>query len=118
MLPGMAHEYDEHFGAYRYICGDWARHVEAYEAAHPGTLGMELEGEEGARGATVERLELGDKLMDIISAYGIVRYSHLDEGDNCCPTCGNEIGLDDAIEVRMEEAQAALRKQKAVALDA
>jgi len=109
----MAHEPDEHFGAYLYICPDWAEHLKAYEATNPGKLGMELEGEEDLRGARVQALDLSEELMGKISSYGIIRYSYLDDGDNCCPSCGKEIELEDAVEVESSEAHAAIARLKA-----
>jgi hypothetical protein len=113
----VGHEYDEHFGAYKYICQDWAKHVLAYMADKDGgTLQEELEGETKLRGVEVENLDLGEHLMDMVSSYGIVRYSHLDDGDDCCPTCQQTIGLEDAVEVEAAEAHRGIERQKKLTL--
>jgi hypothetical protein len=107
----VRHEWDDHFAAYRYICEDWAEHIKADALK----FDIDLTGEEKLRGRGVEDLELPEELMGRVSTYGIIRYAYLDEGDNCCPTCHQEIDLRDAVEVEFEEAMSALAREKKLA---
>ena len=116
MLIGMAHEPDEHFGFYLYICPDWAEHVKAYAQRTPGGIDLDLEDLELTPRDEVMDLGLNQELMDEISSYGIVRYNYLDEGDDSCPTCKKQIDFEDAIEVEAHEALEGVKRQSPSAI--